>query len=91
MILKDIVTCATLSAHIAKGIVTKASLDKMLLTEVAFQRAAVDLVGPIEPRTTYGNRHILTLVDFATRYKEAVALSSSSRGSYGHVLSHRCS
>ena len=34
------------------------------------------MVGPLEPRTDIKNKYILTLVDYATRYPEAVALPS---------------
>lgn len=34
----------------------------------------MDLVGPLQPPTDRGNRYILTVVDYATRYPEAVAL-----------------
>ena len=44
--------------------------------DTPFQRVAIDLVGPLEPRTDNKNKYILTLVDYATRYPEAVALSS---------------
>jgi len=37
---------------------------------------AVDLVGPIAPMTERGNRYILTMVDYATRYPEATVLKS---------------
>jgi hypothetical protein len=33
-------------------------------------------VGPLVPITDKGNRYILTLVDYTTRYPEAVALPS---------------
>ena len=36
----------------------------------------MDIVGPIHPVTGSGNRYILTLVDYLTRYPEAVALPS---------------
>ena len=39
-----------------------------------FRRIAVDLVGPLHPITDRGNNYILTIVDYATRYPEAVAL-----------------
>ena len=42
--------------------------------EEPFKRVAVDLVGPISPVSEKGNRYILAVVDFATRYPEAVAL-----------------
>jgi IS30 family transposase len=37
---------------------------------------AIDLVGPLQPRSDKGNRYILTLIDYATRYAEAAALPS---------------
>ena len=40
------------------------------------KRVAVDIVGPIEPRSEKRNRYILTMIDYATRYPEAVALPS---------------
>lgn len=69
-------SCDICQRTIPKGKVGKAPLGKMPLIEVPFQRVAVDLVGPIEPRTTSGKRYILTLVDYATRYPEAVAIGS---------------
>lgn len=57
-----------------KGRTTKVPLGEMPLIDVPFQREAVDLIGPIQPATDLSNRYILTLVDFATRYPEAVAL-----------------
>lgn len=46
----------------------------MLLVTEAFQRVAVNLKGPLQPVTDKGNRYILTLVDYATRYPEAIPL-----------------
>ncbi|XP_062613758.1 uncharacterized protein LOC134275492 [Saccostrea cucullata] len=57
-----------------KGRTTKVPLGDMPIIEVPFRRVAVDLVGPIQPATSKGNRYILTIVDFATRYPEAIAL-----------------
>ena len=39
-----------------------------------FHRVAIDLIGPIIPMSEKGHRYILTLVDYATRYPEAIAL-----------------
>ena len=41
-----------------------------------FQRIAMDLIGPL-PRTQRGNRFVLTICDYATRYPEAIALPST--------------
>ena len=40
------------------------------------KRIAVDIVGPTEPRSDKKSRYILTMIDYATRYPEAVALPS---------------
>ena len=46
------------------------------LIDTPFRRVAVDLIGPISPPSGTKNRYILTMVDYATRYPEAVALRS---------------
>ena len=48
----------------------------MPLIDTPFKRVAVDLVGPITPACERGHRYILTLVDYATRYPEAVPLKN---------------
>ena len=47
----------------------------MPLIDRPFRRVAVDLVGPISPPSEKGHRYILTLVDYATKYPEAVPLT----------------
>ena len=69
-------SCDICQRTVPKGRVTKAPLGKMPLIETPFQRVAIDLVGPIAPITEKGNRYILTLVDYATRYPEATALKN---------------
>ena len=59
-----------------KGRVPHVPLGRMPLIDTPFQRVAIDLVGPISPVTDRGNRYILTMVDYATRYPEAIALPS---------------
>ena len=51
-------------------------LGKLPLIDTPFKRVAVDIVGPIEPRSEKRNRYILTMIDYATRYPGAVALPS---------------
>ncbi|KAL8569564.1 hypothetical protein ACOMHN_044702 [Nucella lapillus] len=48
----------------------------MPLMDEPFRRVAVDLVGPIIPVSERGHRYILVLVDYATRYPEAVPLKN---------------
>ena len=61
-------------ANDSKGKVTRVPLGEMPLIDTPFERIAVDLVGPIAPVSDTGNRYILTVVDYATRYPEAIPL-----------------
>ena len=48
----------------------------MPIITTPFQRVAVDIVGPLFPTTKRGKKYILTMVDVATRYPKAIALSN---------------
>ncbi|XP_042147410.1 uncharacterized protein LOC121836549 [Ixodes scapularis] len=61
-----------------KGKVAKMPLGSMPLIETPFQRVAIDIMGPISPTTKRGNKYILTMVNYATRYPDAVALPDIS-------------
>ena len=67
-------SCDVCQRTISKGHLRRVPLGKMPVIDVPFQRVAVDLIGPIHPMTPRKNRYILTVVDYATRYPEAVAL-----------------
>ena len=67
-------SCDICQRTIQKGRVTKVPLGKLPLIDTPFKRVAVDIVGPIEPRYERKSRYILTMIDYATRYPEAVAL-----------------
>ena len=54
----------------------KAPLQPLPIIEVPFQRVAVDILGPFPRKTPRGKQYILTFVDFATRWPEAVALGN---------------
>ena len=68
-------SCDICQRPVPKGKVGKVPLQKMPLIDEPFKRVAVDLIGPLFPATDRGNRYILTLVDYATIYPKAVALS----------------
>ena len=53
----------------------RAQLVNLPIIEEPFKRIAMDIVGPLE-RTHAGNRYILVVCDYATRYPEAMALKS---------------
>ena len=69
-------SCDICQRTIQKGRVSKVPLGKKPLIDTPFKCVAVDIVGPIEPRSEKRNRYILTMIDYATRYPEAVALPS---------------
>ena len=58
----------------SKGKVPKVPLQNMSVIDTPFKRIAIDLVGPIFPASKRGYRYILTIIDYATRYPEAIAL-----------------
>lgn len=57
-----------------KGRTKRVHLGKMPVIETAFKRVAVDIVGPIKPMSASKKQYILVMVDYATRYPEAIAL-----------------
>ena len=67
-------SCDICQRTIPKGKVPKVPLGEMPIIEEPFYRIAVDLIGPLAPVSERGHRYILTIVDYATRYPEAVPL-----------------
>ena len=64
--------CDICQKMVSKGTVQKAPMENIPLVDVPFKRVAVDLIGQIEPASEAGHRYVLTLVDYAARYPEAV-------------------
>ena len=69
-------SCDTCQRRVAKRRVPKAPLGKLPLIEMPLMRVAVDLMGPIAPASDRVNRYILSMVNYATTYPEAVALKN---------------
>lgn len=55
--------------------VARAQLQPLPIIETPFERIGMDVVGPLE-RSSSGNRYILVICDYATRYPEAFPLRS---------------
>ena len=72
----DIVDHVVYVRKLWQGVRTQVPLQKMPLIDKPFKRIVIDLVGPFSPFSGDGHRYILTLVDFATRYPEAVPLTN---------------
>ena len=79
-------SCDVCQKTVNKGSVPKVPLEKMPLIDKPFKRVAIDLVGPIGPPSEDGHRYILTLVDFATRYPEAVPLKNNDTETVAEAL-----
>ncbi|XP_040068703.1 uncharacterized protein LOC120841790 [Ixodes scapularis] len=71
-----VLSCDVCQRTTPKGKVPRVPLGGSPLIDTPFQRVAIDIVGPMAPASGRGNRYILTMVDYATRYPDAVALPS---------------
>ena len=69
-------SCDVCQKTVARVSVPRAPLGDMPLIDQPFKRVAIDVVGPTAPASDKGHRYILTLVDYATRYPEAVPLKN---------------
>ncbi len=55
------------------------------IIEVPFERIGMDLVGPL-PKSARGHEHILVIVDYVTRYPEAIPLRKATAKNIAHEL-----
>ena len=67
-------SCDICQRTVNKGSEKKAQVQSVPWVHLPFDKVAIDLIGPLYPVTNLGKRYILTLVDYATRYPEAVPL-----------------
>ncbi|XP_076465997.1 uncharacterized protein LOC143297483 [Babylonia areolata] len=81
-----VLSCNRCQKTVSKGQVPRVPLVKMPLMTEPFSRVAVDIVGPIAPASESGCRYILTMVDYATRYPEAVPLKDITSESVAEAL-----
>uniref|UniRef100_A0A9J8BEK1 Gypsy retrotransposon integrase-like protein 1 n=1 Tax=Cyprinus carpio carpio TaxID=630221 RepID=A0A9J8BEK1_CYPCA len=66
-------TCQRTSPHTPPP----SPLIPLPIIEVPFERIGMDLVGPL-PKSARGHEHILVIVDYATRYPEAIPLRKAT-------------
>ena len=69
-------TCEVCQKSQGRRHLLQAEMISMPLIDNPFQRIAMDVVGPL-PRSRSGNKYILTISDYATRYPEAIPLPST--------------
>uniref|UniRef100_A0A8C5BU63 Gypsy retrotransposon integrase-like protein 1 n=1 Tax=Gadus morhua TaxID=8049 RepID=A0A8C5BU63_GADMO len=63
--------------RVAPRAVERSPLIPMPIIETPFERIALDIVGPL-PRTSRGHRYLLVILDYATRYPEALPLRAAT-------------
>src|SRR6218665_2646713 len=71
-----VINCDLCSDGLAKEGLTKAPLGHLPLVGEPFRSISIEIAGPIEPRSTSGYRYILSIVDMATRFPEAIPLKT---------------
>ena len=69
--------CCQTCQKTARGSLRKAKLVPLPVIEVPFTRIAMDMVGPL-PRTEEGHRFILTIVDYGSRFPDAIPLKTTT-------------
>ena len=67
-------SCDACQRSMDKGRHRRAPLQEVPIVHEPFQQVAIDLIGPISPTTSKGNRYVLTMIDYATKYAEAIAI-----------------
>ena len=68
-------SCGPCQRHSRKMFKDKAPLIPVPLVEEPFSKIAIDILGPL-PRSRMGNKYILVLCDYATKYPEAIPMGS---------------
>lgn len=71
-------SCDKCQRMCAKGRTKPAPFVKMSIFSEPFLRVSMDLVGPIIPSSSEGHKYILTLIDWATGFPEAIPLRSTT-------------
>ena len=81
-------TCDACQRSVPKGHVTRVPLGSVPVVNTPFDKVALDLIGPVKPISALGHRYILTIVDYATRYPEAVPLKNMEAVTVAEALYH---
>ena len=59
---------------------------KTPLIDVPFKRIAVDLILPMKPKLEEGHQYVLTIMDYTTRYPEAIPLNGCTAKEVAEAL-----
>lgn len=81
--------CAECSLHSPK-VTYRNPLIPLPIIDVPFKRIGMDIVGPL-PKSSRGHRYILVILDYATRYPEALPLRTATGKTVAKELFMLCS
>ena len=79
-------SCDICQRTVDRGSVRRVPVQITPLVEVPFHKVAIDIIGPLAPPTDRKHRWILSLVDCATRYPEAIPLASTTTEAVAEAL-----
>ncbi|XP_068207579.1 uncharacterized protein [Palaemon carinicauda] len=79
-------SCDICQKTISKGRVTKVPLEKLPIIDTPFKRVSVYIIGKIHPPSEKGHQFILTMMDHASRYPDAVPLKNIDSESVAEAL-----
>ena len=79
-------SCDVCQRTIKHGTIAKAPMLISKLSDAPFSRISCDLVGPIIPTSQNGYTYILTIIDLATRYPDAIPLKRITTGKVADAL-----
>ena len=69
-------SCHSCQKVTPKGNVRKVPMKSVPVISEPYSRVAIDIIGPLFPCSDRGHKYILTMIDYATRFPEAVPLKN---------------
>ncbi|XP_063601110.1 uncharacterized protein LOC134777201 [Penaeus indicus] len=79
-------SCEKCQRMSSKGRIKPAPLQPIPIVTEPFSRVAIDIVGPLTPASSQGHKYILTLIDFATGFPDALPLKDIDSVSVAEAL-----
>ena len=67
-------SCDICQRTAAKGRIRKVPMQQLPIVTVPFERIAIDIIGPISPPSIEGHKYVLTVIDYGTKFPEAIPL-----------------
>ena len=69
-------SCDICQRTMGRGAARRAPLQEVPIVTIPFKQVGIDIIGPINPSSSRGNKYVLTMVDYATKYVEATPLET---------------